>query len=209
MSDPVVARDSRLAAGLLAACAGLGLLALLHHPTGFAHAAPGAPMPSVGALVHGAMLAIVALLVAGLGQYAATRGAHGFWPRTGFLMFAAAALAAGGAALINGFIAPDVHAQAGGAAGEALRIGLWAANQRLMAVAGLGFAAAVAAWGIDLLRTPGARTAGGFAVALAIVEVVAQFAHGHRFDVVAMQWFWAWLCAAVAPFAWRLWHGRD
>jgi hypothetical protein len=201
MSNATLRHESRLAAFvLIATCVG-GFVALLHHPTGAAvHAAtdPG-PMLALNGAVHAGMLAIVALLAVCLAQYTGDRGWHRLLPRSGFLLFAAGALAAGGAALVNGFIAPDLLRA--GDDDAAVRAALWAANQRLMAVAGFALAAATGAWALDLLRSPGLRVFAWIGVALALAEVVWQIRIDSRFDVHAMQGFWLWLSAACVPFA--------
>lgn len=198
---------------LLSAACLLGLLALLHHPVhGDSQASIGGAILPLNPLVHASMLAVVLLMVACLAQYTAVRGWHRLLPRTGFLLFAVGGLAGCFAGLINGFIAPDVMQYAPTSAGEdagfgAVRVALWAGNQRLVALAGSCFAAAVACWSLDLLRSPGRRGLAGSSLFLAVAEVAWQWNIDSRFDVGAMQVFWLWLCLACIPWGWVLFAG--
>jgi hypothetical protein len=201
MSVNTLPNESRLAAFAMIATCVLGFVALLHHPTGESIHAAGDPATklALNSLVHAGMLAITLVLTACLAQYTGDRGWGRLLPRTGFLLFAAGAIAACGAALVNGFVVPDLMRS--GHADETIGAALWAGNQRLMAFAGFTFAGAVGCWALDLLRTPGARVFAGIGLVLAVAETIWQLHIGSRFDVHAMQGFWVWLSAACVLFA--------
>ena len=135
--------DRTAGAALIAAAAGT-VLAMAHHPTG-PHGG------AIGGIVHGAMIALLALGTFGFAHLARRRGLGRPAVLAGLVAYALALFGHAGAATINGFVVPALAAR-GEAVMHDLFLFAWEANQ---ALARLGvFAAGVAfiLWGADLLR---------------------------------------------------------
>jgi hypothetical protein len=130
-----------LAGASLAAAAALSVLVMAHHPTGTAHAA------TLGRAVHGAMMALVVVMLAGFIRFAAARGLDRFAVALALTLYAAAAFANLLAGSINGFVVPALLERN---AYEANAVLLWTLNQTFARAAVFAASAAFALWGADL-----------------------------------------------------------
>jgi len=169
-------RDSDKVAGtaMIAAAAGI-VLAMGHHPSG-AHGGG-----ALAGIVHGAMIALLALLTFGFAHFSRRRGLGRPAVLAGLVAYAIALLGHVGAATINGFVVPAL-------AGRGLELHdlfafAWEANQ---ALAGLGVYATAAAyllWSADLLFEPRARVLAGLGIAAATVPALLLASGAIRMDV--------------------------
>ncbi len=203
-------RVRRAAGAMLIGAAALSVLAMAHHPTTRGHAGPDMifDLARIGTLsrgVHAAMIATVLVLWLALAEYSAWRG-----DRTGvriaLRLYGAGAAAMIGAALVNGFaldmLAAGALRSGPGAVQDAIAVLplTWALNQALAGFSTFALCAGVAAWSLELWRTPGtlARTTAGYGVAMALAVGVPFALGAFRLDVAGMG-------AVVAALA--LWSG--
>lgn len=157
MKPQLEKRAEPLAGIALAAAAALSVLAMAHHPTGTALAA------TLGRLVHGVLMALVLVMLAGFFRFAAMRGLDRFAVALAFALYAAATFANLLAAAINGFVVPALLERGAYETNAAL---LWTLNQTFAKAAVFAISAAFGLWGADLLwRGPrAARLLGGLGV---------------------------------------------
>jgi hypothetical protein len=204
----------------------LGSIGVAHHPifhrADAASAGTFAQISTLNTVVHAALIMVMLVIALCMAQYSAMRqqqraqgdlvNPSSALTRSAMLLFGFGTLALCFAGLINGFIAPDLmNASASDMANPAyahpaqplLLRACWVANQRLMALGGFSFAAAVALWAWDLLRhTPQHRSLGWLGLALALAEVLWQLAQSSKFDVRNLQLFWLWFCVWCGISAW-------
>lgn len=141
----------RIAGAALIATAASIVLAMAHHPTDV-HSG------SLGQIVHGAMIVLIAVTAFGFAHFAIRRGLGRPAVLAGLVAYGLCLFGHVGAATINGFIVPAVAARGHDAVGHDILHFAWAANQ---ALAGLGVyanAAAFLLWSWDFLRRPGVET---------------------------------------------------
>lgn len=141
----------------LALSAALTVLVMAHHPTGTAHAA------TLGRIVHGAMMLLVVVMLAGFWRFAASRGLDRFTVTLALALYSAATIGNLLAATINGFIVPALLEREAYHANAAL---LWTLNQTFAKSAVYAISGAFALWGADLLtKGPGvARVLGAVGI---------------------------------------------
>lgn len=192
----------RIAGTALIAAGAAAALAMAHHPTS-AHNALNGP-------VHGAMIALVAVLGFGFLHFARRRGLDRPAVLAGLTGYAVSLFAHVGAATTNGFVLPAL-ARGGHAAVSHDVVELaWASNQ---ALAGLGVFATGAAyllWGADLLGRRGweARAVGALGIAAGVVPAALLATGALRMDVSGA------LIVYLAHLGWaalvgvQLWRGR-
>lgn len=191
-------RVRRTAGAVLIAAAALSVLAMAHHPTAHGHA--GADMVGelarIGPLsraVHAAMIATVLAVWLALAEYSAWRGERTL-VRMALRLYGVGAAAMTGAALVNGFALDTLAAGAlhagPEAMGDAARLMplTWALNQALAGFGTFALTAGIAAWSLELWRTPGAlaRVTAGYGVAMALAVAVPFALGAFRLDVMGM-----------------------
>ena len=164
---------SGMAAGIaIAACALLTIFAIAHHPTVSARAPAEAltlivQLATQDRIVHGAMIAIMGVLMYGFAIFSLRRGLHRETSVAGLIAFAAGVVAVIGAALIDGFLTPSIAERYAGAPPDAIK-----AAMQFLLVGGLtiqiltkfgivAMSAGVAFWSADLVATPGLLRATG------------------------------------------------
>jgi hypothetical protein len=161
---------ARTAGAMMAGAAILSVVAMAHHPTG-KHGLGG-----LAQLVHGTMIAVLLVMLAGFARFAACRGLDRTLPLVGLVAYAASAVAHLIAATINGFAVPALAAR--GVPHDFFALS-WELNQ---AFAGLGVyltSAAFLAWSLDLvIRGPGATRALSVVGLAAAIGPAALFAAG-------------------------------
>lgn len=140
-------RDDRLAGAALASASILSIVAMAHHPS-------GPTQSGLGEIVHGTMIAIVLVTLAGYARLAARRGLHRFSTLLALVAYGAGAGANMLAATINGFVVQRVAAH--GAGEDILRL-CWELNQAFAYGAVYASSAAFLLWGADLAREPDLR----------------------------------------------------
>jgi hypothetical protein len=137
--------DDRLSGGALAGASILSIVAMAHHPSGFGH-------DGLAQLVHGVMIAIVIMLLAGYARLASRLGLARFSNVLALITYGAGVVANIFAATINGFVVGDLAAR--GASEDILRL-CWAFNQALAYGAVYATSIAFFIWGLSLVRRPG------------------------------------------------------
>jgi len=153
MEPGVNSADDQYAGVGLAAASVLSIVAMAHHPSG--------PGPSgLNQLVHGAMIAVVLVSVAGFIRLAMRIGLHRFFVLMGLVAYCTGAGANMLAATINGFVVPSVFAHS--VSDDILRL-CWEFNQALAYGAAYAVSAAFALWGLELARVSGLQRIFGLA----------------------------------------------
>ncbi len=135
-------RGEPLAGAALAVAAALAVLAMAHHPTGTALAA------TPGRAVHGALMTLIVIMLAGFFRFAAARGLDRFTVALALAFYAAGTLANLLAGAINGFVVPALLERGAYEENAAL---LWTTNQIFAKAAVYATSAAFALWGADLI----------------------------------------------------------
>ncbi len=164
--------DARTGGWILAVASVVTVVAMAHHPSG-AHGLGG-----IAALVHPAMMLLLALLFFGFTLYARRRGLDHAPVLGGLLAYAISLVAHLGAATINGFVVPALAARGADAVGHDVFVLCWEINQALARLGVVATGAAFVLWAVDLWRTPGwitraAALGGLFAGALPAAAMIA------------------------------------
>ena len=131
-----------VAGAALAIAAALTVLAMAHHPTGTALAA------TLGRAVHGVLMVLILLMLAGFIRFAAMRGLGRFVVALALTFYASGTLANLLAGAINGFVVPALLERGAYETNAAL---LWTMNQTFAKSAVYAISAAFALWGADML----------------------------------------------------------
>lgn len=135
--------DERLAGAMLAAASALSVLVMAHHPTSFDAA-------TFGNLVHGALMILLLIVLAGFARFASGRGLQRFPVLAGLVFYAAAAFGNLLAATINGFAVPALAAREPAISKDVFRFA-WELNQALAYAAVYAISLAFILWGADLV----------------------------------------------------------
>jgi hypothetical protein len=172
-SDPTRRSPDGVTAGMtIAACATLMVLAIAHHPTVVAQR-PAEMLADVVAvavpdrIVHGSLIVIIGALVFGFAIFAQRQGLERSTVLGGFLAFATGAGALVGAALIDGFLVPDVALLYVGKSAETATVAVQLLStcalmiQILTKLGLLALSGAILAWSVGLVRTSGAARIAG------------------------------------------------
>lgn len=183
-----VAPRGTIAGIVLVACGALAVFAMAHHPTVEAHT-PAEAIREIGrvgpanVIVHAAMIAIIAALLFALAVFSLRRGLAKEAVLGALVAQAIGSAAMIAAAMISGFVIPDIAARFANAPPDAMKvavqvIAIGAGTNQLFAKLGvIGMSLAIVLWSADLVRTPGfVRMAGilGFAAgALALGMLVS------------------------------------
>lgn len=121
--------QERVAGWAIIGSAFLTLVAIMHHPT--VHNAPAAEVLSrIGAIsvhdrvIHGALMAFLLALLFGFTVFSRRLGLHHTLPLLGLIAFAAASVALAGAAVVDGFLVPDVARKYAGTDAASIRVGI-------------------------------------------------------------------------------------
>lgn len=146
----------------------LAMLIMLQHPTVSAHH-PAEQVTEillesgVNAWVHGILIAIIVVFGAAMLVYSKWRGMQNIAVATGLISYLFGIAAMTGAALVSGFIFPEMAAEFSSATPEELvnfaqfNDFSWHTNQVLAEFGTLCWLIALLAWGLDLLRENGIR----------------------------------------------------
>ncbi|WP_395945569.1 hypothetical protein [Brevundimonas sp.] len=191
--------EDRLSGGLILAAVLAALVLMLHHPTSFKGPDDGLLLADwSNTVVHGAMMACLFLLRFAFGSWARRLGMEHASVRAGSLAFDCGMAAFIAAALVSGFAAGGLLAQAGYS--DEVRSALAALGALNRALANLGMAltvAAMALWAIRMMRMSGLpRIAGALGLAIAAAAlgwlVVRQGAFGLYPAMTSTVLFGAW-----------------
>ena len=203
-------RRDPLSASLLIAGSLAIVLVMSHHPTGAAimdaeHAEWHA---GLSAIVHGAAIVAIAVLV--MGFVGVSRGL-GFsaTPVAALVAYGLGAVAGVSAAVVSGFVAPEVILRAMAAEGpaaaetfDALRAFSWMLNQGFAKVHVVASSVAVVLWSVALLRVGRPERAAGVAgILVGLVTLVVFFAGAVQLDVAGFG------AIMFAQAAWGIWLG--
>jgi hypothetical protein len=176
---------SGLAAGIaIACCAVVTIFAVAHHPTVSARAPAEAMAAMVRVatpdrIVHGVLIAIMAVLLFGFSVFSLRRGLHRATSIAGLIAYAAGVIALTGAGLIDGFLVPAIAERYARASPEAIKTTIplllvGALTIQILSKFGIvAMSTAVAFWSADLVATPGVlRATGVIGFVSGIVAVV-------------------------------------
>ena len=207
------APDGRPAGIAIALCALVTIFAIAHHPTVSARAPAEAltamvRLATVDRVVHGALIAIMSVLLFSFTVFSLRRGLHRGTSVAALIAYGAGIAAVIGAALIDGFLTPAIAERYAGASPDALKTAvgfLLVGAMTIQILTKLGFIAmsvAVAFWSADLITTSGVlRVTGimGFASAILTIglSMYAGNLNPHSLSaVVIVQAIW-YLAVAV------------
>lgn len=194
------ARHDRLAGAALVFASVAGMFMMAHHPSS-AHAM------EMGQIVHGAMIALVAVIGYGFAHVSLRRGIARPDVLAGLVAWGIAMAASIGAATINGFVTTRLAAE--GALNRDI-VGLaWACNQ---ALANLGVAASGAAfllWSLGLFRMGAwGRALGALGVSAGAVPAAMLVLGAVRMNLAGALLVYGIHFAWIALFGLWLWSGR-
>lgn len=131
--------------GVALVAASIGtVLAMAHHPTG-AHGG------GLGAIVHGAMILFLALMLFGFAGMTLWRGATKPLMVAGAIAYAISLIGHLTAGMINGFVVPAIAARGVGPVSHDSFVLAWETNQAFARLGVLATSAAYVLWSIDLL----------------------------------------------------------
>jgi hypothetical protein len=187
----------RATAIILAACAVLMLLAMLHHPVAGAGADRAAAIMAVGRLsgiVHGSLIVLILIVLGALQRVGDELRALGIDPRAGLLALAVSIAGYVIAASINGFVIPQIAQQAHSleepqrAAFPLIAQALFDINQYCTVVATLALGVGLIAWSVPLAgsRLRSARASGIVGVLAGLVMIGVMLAGTRRVNVTLM-----------------------
>jgi len=135
-------KNDRNAGGLLVMASVASILMMAHHPS-------NAHDYAMGQLVHGAMIAIVAVSALGLTHLARRLGVERLSVLAGLVAYGLAVFSGVGAATINGFVVTNLVAK--GETDHAIFALAWEANQALARMGVVATGAAFILWSIQLV----------------------------------------------------------
>lgn len=157
MEEDSADAGGKTAGGAILAASLLSILAMAHHPAGPGNLALAGP-------VHGVLMVLVVVLLAGYARFAASRGLNRFLVLAGLGFYGAGVAGNLLAAAINGFAVPALIERG---SSEEIFAFAWALNQALAYAAVYAISTSFALWGVDMLRR-GAPIGGVVAVAAGI-----------------------------------------
>lgn len=145
MSDAelVPANGDRVAGVCLCTAAALTVFTMAHHPS---HSHGGS---SLGAIVHGVMIALLTLILYGFLHFSLRRGLEKPLILMGLVVYSVSAIGHVFAATINGFIAPSLSAKE--SVGHDILILCWESNQAFARLGVFATGTAFVLWSIDFL----------------------------------------------------------
>lgn len=195
--QPASIRNITAPAILLAASL-LEVLGMLHHPT--AHGANIAQaieliagLASLSAVVHGSLIALMLLTVFGFIEFVVRVGLERPLIRAGLIAYASGVLVMIGAALVSGFIAPDLAALLPHQTPVDLQINTQllilcrVLNQSCANLAVVAMSAGIVAWSLELCRSRGgSRGVGIFGCVVGLVPALALLSGQLHLDVHGM-----------------------
>jgi len=149
MNETSLPAGDRAAGALMIAAALLSVGAMAHHPSG------AGASGDLARFVHGALIALAMVLLAGFARFTARLGWHSFAGMSGFILYAAGVSGAVMAALVNGFVVPALAAR--GDVPEAIRALCWELNQAFAHASAYALSGAFVLWGAALVRHKAGR----------------------------------------------------
>jgi hypothetical protein len=191
-------RPARGAGVLLIAASVLEIATMAHHPSVHASDARAAlarlqELAPLSAWVHGILIALMLLGFFALSEFALWRGLTRWRVRAGLTAYAIGVMAMTGAALVSGFIAPQLFSlfdDPSAVDPTLIRVPLRLCALMNRALADLGavaMSAGIFAWSLDLLTGQRAeRAVGGLGVAVGLGCAVALIAGVLHLDVHGM-----------------------
>jgi hypothetical protein len=213
VSDIDTGISKRTTAVLLATCAVLLLLAMLHHPVAHGGTDRVAAVMTVGRLsgiVHGVMIALTLVVLHALQRATGQLRAFGIDPRAGFLALAVSIACFVVAASLNGFIIPDVAREAG-VMGEAQRAAfplvvqaIVHTSQHFAVLASIAMGSALLLWSAPMLARVGGRGLGtvGVLTGGAILAMLTGGPLGVTRMTLVVAAFGVWL-VSLSIWLWR------
>lgn len=171
--------DFRMSYGLILVIAASGAVFFMaHHPTDVSETS------GIAGMVHGMMLLMVLALASALVHFSLVLGLQHPLVLSGLVCYLAAAAGNGLAAVVNGFVVPDLFARNGGLIAHEIFDFAWVLNQALAKLAVIGTGAAYLLWSLQLLRSKTRRPwLGGLGLVAGIVPAVALLSGRFIMDV--------------------------
>lgn len=174
----------RLAGALLAAASALSVIVMAHHPT-------NSGATSLANLVHGALMVLLLIVLAGFSRFVARLGLDRIPVLMGLIFYGAAAVGNLMAATINGFAVPALTAANDTSSRDIFALA-WALNQALAYAAVYATSAAFVLWGADMLtrrrpRVGAIALAAGAAPAALLAYGALDMHVAGAFAIYAMQ----------------------
>jgi hypothetical protein len=164
--------DGKVAAVVIAACAIVAILAVAQHPVVATHA-PAQAIPELVRLgpmdriVHGILIAVMAALLFGFSIFALRRGLGQQATVGGLIAYAVGVGAVIGAALIDGFVIPDIAARYVRVSPDDIKAAVplllfcAIAIQNLTKLGFIAMSAGIFVWSASLIHSPGTLRATG------------------------------------------------
>lgn len=191
-------RAARVAAGVLIAAPLLQVLAMAHHPS--VHAREPAEvltqlraLGNLSGIVHGVLIGLVVAALLALLEFSVHRGLWRPLVRSALAAYALGVIFMTGAALVSGFIAPNVTSVNAGVTPSELQqtvsflVFAMLFNQAFAKCAAILMSLGIVAWSVDLARGTGpARVLGGFGIASGLACALALAAGALHLDVHGM-----------------------
>jgi len=210
LPPPATAERATLPGALLAASSLLAVALMAHHPSVSSHSmdaalAEMAQKAPLAKLVHGGLIALMGVQTFALVELSTRLGWHRPAVRGAVLAYVAGTLAMVGAALISGFILPNIALRFEGALGDAaepLRYIVTAsslANRSLATFGAVAMSTGIALWSSVLARgARGAQLVAALGFLVGIVPAVALLLGALRLEVAGMT------LVVVAQAAWNI-----
>ena len=193
------ANSTVVAGAILLVVTLLAVVAMAHHPRGVAtsdvaHAMDHlAGLSRVTAVVHGGLIALMLLTLHCLAEFASHRGASRPLIRSGAIAYTAGVFVMIGAALVSGFVTPNVASAMPHVTPVDLQIGrqllilCGILNQTCAGFGVVAMSIGIALWSLDLLHDRGTlRGVGVLGLLVGIVPIVALLTGAIRLDVRGM-----------------------
>jgi hypothetical protein len=185
--------QERIAGWAIVGSALFTLFAIAHHPT--AHgAAPAEILTRIRSIsghdrvVHGAIMVFLLALLFGFAVFSARLGLERTMPLIGLIAFAGAVLALAGAAVVDGFLVPDIAEKYAGADPTNIKVGIGLLAygalviQELTRLAVISSSVAVVCWSVSLLAPAhgvATRAVGALGIVSAAYTVIALSRTGY------------------------------
>jgi len=188
----------RIAGGILLAAAALEILAMAHHPTIVTPDVAEAirqivRFSALAAWVHGVLMSLMLLVAYGMSEFTLRRGWSRALIRAGAVAYGAGVLVMLGAALVSGFVLPDLAKWAPHLSVADLQIDAQlfilcrALNQSCANFGVVAMSAGIGLWSIDLLRSAGLpRAVGVMGCVVSLVPAAGLVSGSFRLDVHGM-----------------------
>jgi hypothetical protein len=191
-------RETAIARAILLVATFLEVAVMGHHPSVQASDPLGAAremvaLSATAVTVHGVLVALMLVIAYGCAVFASGRGASRPLIGIGSIFYGAGVVVMIGAALVSGFVLPDLanalpHATAGDGPGlNSIFILCRVLNRTCANFGVVAMSVGIGCWSLDLLKTPGLKRAvGAWGCVVSILAPLAIFSRWIHLDVHGM-----------------------